>query len=503
MNKSHRKPICVLLLTVIMVIAMNVGVFSLLGNLGALRADSGVTVDLRSQSNSAQVGEVVSVDVVFSSFPEITRFGPIEVMFDTSAMEFVALESGPNLPSDFLFESLLDMEAGRLTISAVNEVAEEQVLTQQTEGENTSTEQQARSISPFFSTNNEITICTITFRITDTAMGEAKAWLGNLSGFRDTGLQTVVAGAGTGAQVTVQSQVSSDATLSDLSIGGVTLTPEFDPGIFQYTAVVSRNTTDVAVTAQTFNLNATTTISGQSGLQIGENTISVLVTAQDGTSMRTYQITVIRDDNLVPEGANLLDNYGNHFYFQDLPDSLVIPSSFYQTTRVLNNIEVPVFSCEGITSVLVYASRNQDGEAMLYLYNPNTQVIREYEPGSTIFRSSVILTVAKLPSIVAIPQGYEATEITYRSMKIPGYVSEDGKVKIAYLQNEDGVAQFYEIDEKSGEVFPFRESDDTNNFFMYLFIVFAGIALVEGILIAILVYRARFRFRHAAKPRRV
>ena len=97
-------------------------------------------------------------------------------------------------------------------------------------------------------------------------------------------------------------QLSTDATLSNLAISAGTLTPGFAAGIITYTDSVAYSTSPITVTPTTNQANATVTVntvavtsgqpSGGITLKAGANTITIVVTAQDGTTTKTYTITV-------------------------------------------------------------------------------------------------------------------------------------------------------------------------------------------------------------------
>ena len=97
---------------------------------------------------------------------------------------------------------------------------------------------------------------------------------------------------------------SVDATLSSLSLSGVTLTPAFTSGTTAYTASVGHGVTEATVTASASDAYAGVevtpedaddrTLGDQVDLAVGETTISVEVTAQDGLTTRTYMVTVTR-----------------------------------------------------------------------------------------------------------------------------------------------------------------------------------------------------------------
>ncbi|RZM21915.1 MAG: T9SS type A sorting domain-containing protein, partial [Pedobacter sp.] len=97
---------------------------------------------------------------------------------------------------------------------------------------------------------------------------------------------------------------STDAKLSTLSTTAGTLSPVFASATTAYTANVPNATTSITVTptvndvTATVRINGTTvtsgTASGAIALNVGNNTITVLVTAQNGTTTQSYTLTVTR-----------------------------------------------------------------------------------------------------------------------------------------------------------------------------------------------------------------
>lgn len=97
--------------------------------------------------------------------------------------------------------------------------------------------------------------------------------------------------------------VSSDATLSALTISSGTLLPAFVPGTTDYTASVAHNVASVDITATVNQENASLTINGSAAangtptsaaLNVGNNTFTIVVTAQDNSTTETYTLNITR-----------------------------------------------------------------------------------------------------------------------------------------------------------------------------------------------------------------
>lgn len=85
---------------------------------------------------------------------------------------------------------------------------------------------------------------------------------------------------------------SSDATLSDLSVGAGTLTPAFSPEVTAYAVTVPYGTTSVLVSATPNHPAATATGDGSINVSSGSGTATVVVTAEDNITMVTYTVDI-------------------------------------------------------------------------------------------------------------------------------------------------------------------------------------------------------------------
>ena len=102
--------------------------------------------------------------------------------------------------------------------------------------------------------------------------------------------------------VTIAAQGPGDASLRHLSVGDATLEPSFASYTQTYTAAVGHDVARTAVSATTNHPGATQVVrldgvtrgSLPMGLAVGENVISVVVTAEDGQTAMTYTVTVTR-----------------------------------------------------------------------------------------------------------------------------------------------------------------------------------------------------------------
>lgn len=108
----------------------------------------------------------------------------------------------------------------------------------------------------------------------------------------------------TSYNISVTRAPSAVSTLSALTLSSGALSPGFAAGTRNYTASVTNATTSITVrptvtdATATIKVNGTTVASGSNSaalpLEVGPNTITVVGTAQDGTSTSTYTLVVTR-----------------------------------------------------------------------------------------------------------------------------------------------------------------------------------------------------------------
>ncbi|MBD1365073.1 cadherin-like beta sandwich domain-containing protein [Mucilaginibacter sp. ZT4R22] len=105
--------------------------------------------------------------------------------------------------------------------------------------------------------------------------------------------------------ITIHRAFSNNANLGDLQLSAGTLSPAFASGTVDYTSTVPFEINRVKITPSlsdgtaTVTVNGTTVTNGSSSgfvdLAVGQNTITVVVTAADGTSSQTYTVVVTRE----------------------------------------------------------------------------------------------------------------------------------------------------------------------------------------------------------------
>lgn len=113
---------------------------------------------------------------------------------------------------------------------------------------------------------------------------------------------------------------SGNANLKALSVTPTGLSPVFSSGTTEYTMTVGLDIEKIDVDAVAEDEKAKVSVTGNTDLEVGTNTISVKVTAEDETT-KTYKITVTKEDKeqvklkeLLVEGLPLEPEFDSNIY---------------------------------------------------------------------------------------------------------------------------------------------------------------------------------------------
>lgn len=86
---------------------------------------------------------------------------------------------------------------------------------------------------------------------------------------------------------------SNNSKLASLQIAEGVITPEFNSNVREYAVMVPNEITKLSIAASQEHSRATVRIVGNEELQVGDNTVEIIVTAEDG-STSTYKIYATR-----------------------------------------------------------------------------------------------------------------------------------------------------------------------------------------------------------------
>ncbi len=224
-------------------------------------------------------------------------------------------------------------------------------------------------------------------------------------------------------KVLASARASSDASLGALKISPGTLTPAFSTNIYEYSVTVPYETEELLVSAAPNDAHATIKTEGNTELDVGQNRVLIIVTAQDGTTQK-YVIYAARQDKAAPPSGEDAGNGTNdtveptegnepqansgieqptegfYFYATDSGDdvllnagaqyricrddgSIAVPSGYFKTSILISGHTVTAYSpTEDLSSdfLLLILSRN-GGSPELYSFDRVEKTLQRFSAG--------------------------------------------------------------------------------------------------------------------------
>lgn len=254
---------------------------------------------------------------------------------------------------------------------------------------------------------------------------------------------------------------SKEASLSSLTISPGELSPAFSADVTEYTATVPADTEKITVSAPAKDDKAKVVVEGNEGLEMGENTVVCKVTAEDGTTTKTYTITVTKseeapaENNTEPdsteaaapgEAVNVEDGnwqVAETFNEEDLPDGFTVTEYEYNGTQVQAAVNE-----QG--TILLYMT-NEDGNGDFFVYDAENGILAPYVTVRMAEKTIIVLPPEELPEGTELPEGFAACTIDIGSHTVDGWIwkgSEAPEYCVVYGQNADGERNFYRYDQK-------------------------------------------------------
>ena len=244
----------------------------------------------------------------------------------------------------------------------------------------------------------------------------------------------VISSSAASSAVTIgaESGASNDAKLSALQISPGKLSPAFSPDRKEYSIQVNNDVSKIAVSAKTNNANAKFVISSTE-LAVGDNTVTVKVTAEDGKTVNNYVIKVKRleaaattttttkapessgESPAESEGATedgpqdiTVTVNGQIRIFVTPLDGVTLPEGYEVTDYEFDGHQIQ--AARSLTGDLIaFYLADQDGEdPQFYLYHEGDQTFSRM---MNIQTSGNLYTVVEPEAGVVIPDNYHEIKV--------------------------------------------------------------------------------------------
>lgn len=281
--------------------------------------------------------------------------------------------------------------------------------------------------------------------------------------------------------------LSSNSALSSLTVSAGTLTPAFDPAITEYTLSLPSRSDRLTITANPSDSRATVQGDGDISLQDGETSLSVVVTAEDG-SAKTYTITV----QVAQAPTLFLDYNGQRLGVVKDVSQVTPPAGFAPAEPITYSGDtLPIWTDVSGKRTLVYLMDEKTSAQGFYLFSQATGVQSPYLP---ILCGSVTYIYTDIPKELSSVPGLTPGPVKAFGQTLNGWTYNDASLKdfcVLYLMDDAGSYGYYTYDSReetlqrfSGAVFTDDAGQSLRVPMLYVYIA-GGAALALLILLIV------------------
>ena len=280
---------------------------------------------------------------------------------------------------------------------------------------------------------------------------------------------------------------SGNNALSTLTVSAGTLTPAFDPAVTEYTLSLPQGTEKLTLTATPSDSNATVQGDGELTLQEGENTLSLVVTAENGDT-KTYTVTA----KVAQAPTLFLDYNGQRLGVVKDVSQVTPPAGFAPAEPITYSGDtLPIWTDVSGKRTLVYLMDEKTSAQGFYLFSQTTGVQSPYLP---ILCGSVTYIYTDIPKELSSVPGLTPATVKAFGQTLNGWTYNDASLKdfcVLYLMDDAGSYGYYTYDSReetlqrfSGAVFTDDAGQSLRVPMLYVYIA-GGAALVLLILLIV------------------
>ena len=280
---------------------------------------------------------------------------------------------------------------------------------------------------------------------------------------------------------------SGNNALSALTVSAGTLTPAFDPAVTEYTLSLPQGTEKLTLTATPSDSNATVQGDGELTLQEGENTLPLVVTAENGDT-KTYTVTV----QVAQAPTLFLDYNGQRLGVVKDVSQVTPPAGFAPAEPITYSGDtLPIWTDVSGKRTLVYLLDEKTSAQGFYLFSQTTGVQSPYLP---ILCGSVTYIYTDIPKELSSVPGLTPATVKAFGQTLNGWTYNDASLKdfcVLYLMDDAGSYGYYTYDSReetlqrfSGAVFTDDAGQSLRVPMLYVYIA-GGAALALLILLIV------------------
>ena len=289
-----------------------------------------------------------------------------------------------------------------------------------------------------FSSTKQSTTSSYTLKFTAIAAGNSNISATVLGAGGDAS-NSFEASASTSAAVTVVTpKPSSNANLASIKLSSGSLSPAFSANTTSYSATVKYSVDSITITGAVADGGATYTGGGTFGLNIGDNSHTLTVTAADGTK-KSYTVNIKRmteqetlDAEAAAREANPLLVVINDvdYTIVNYLTGISIPTGFTQATATRKESEITVLNDAGGKYQLCWLT-NADGVGAFYKRDENDNFTKL----AYINANDTMYIIEGIDSTGTLPLGFARTKYEIDGQEVDAIKYDDELLADFYIFN--------------------------------------------------------------------
>lgn len=234
---------------------------------------------------------------------------------------------------------------------------------------------------------------------------------------------------------------NTESALASLSVSQGKLSPNFASGTTSYKVTLPSTASSIKISASARDAKASVSGAGTRELEPGNNKLSVVCSAEDGSST-TYTINVYVDEkpltymtyNGVKFGVSAHNGKGGK-----------LSKAFDETKIKVDGIEIPAWKNNALNITLVYLQ--SEGTEGYYIYDETKQeVVSVYEPMAVLGQNIVRIDV---PENLQKREGMNFTKVKVDGKEFTGWTFDDKNLEnyaLIYVMNDAGKYVYYQYE---------------------------------------------------------
>jgi len=234
---------------------------------------------------------------------------------------------------------------------------------------------------------------------------------------------------------------NTDSALASLSVSQGKLSPNFASGTTSFKVTLQSTASSIKISASARDAKASVSGAGTRELEPGNNKLSVVCSAEDGSST-TYTINVYVDEkpltymtyNGVKFGVSAHNGKGGK-----------LSKAFDETKIKVDGIEIPAWKNNALNITLVYLQ--SEGTEGYYIYDETKQeVVSVYEPMAVLGQNIVRIDV---PENLQKREGMNFTKVKVDGKEFTGWTFDDKNLEnyaLIYVMNDAGKYVYYQYE---------------------------------------------------------